>query len=175
MSFPWYELNELDYVMIGLVTLSALVSFFRGFVKEALSLTVWVLGFVLAFKFAPVLEKQIHGITHWGMLSYFAGFIIIFVGVWLIGLLVSLIIRSVVVRVGLGLGYRLLGVCFGVIRGLLIVSVLLMFINMSPYRNNNFVHSSKIAPSFQRIVANLDRFIPRNTQRVGHWAMGGNS
>jgi membrane protein required for colicin V production len=174
-SIPWYEFNWLDYTMIAVVGLSVLVSFFRGFIKEALSLTVWAIGFALAFKFAPAVEKQIHQITHWEMLSYLVGFAAIFFGVWLLGMLLSIAIRSIVSRVGIGVGDRVIGMCFGAIRGLLLVSVMLMFVSMSPYKNSNVVHTSRLAPSFSRVVASLDKFVPTDIQRFTHWAMGGDS
>ena len=40
-----------DYVIIGLIAVSAVTSLIRGFVREALSLAVWVLAFWIAWSF----------------------------------------------------------------------------------------------------------------------------
>ena len=40
--------NGADWAIIAVVVLSVLISLVRGFVKEALSLLVWVLAFVAA-------------------------------------------------------------------------------------------------------------------------------
>ena len=169
----WYDFNWFDYVMIGLVVLSVVISFFRGFVREAISLCVWAIGLLAAFKFAPLLEQHIHKITNWDMMSYALAFMVIFISVWLVGLLISLVVRTITSGVGLGFVDRLLGVCFGVVRGGLVVAVLLMFISMSPHKDDGFVQGSKIAPRFNRVVALMDHHIPLDMQRLTNFAMAG--
>ena len=45
-------LNAADWVIITVVGLSMLISLLRGFIREALSLAGWVLGFVIAMVFS---------------------------------------------------------------------------------------------------------------------------
>jgi membrane protein required for colicin V production len=174
-QLPWYDLNWFDYTMIALVALSIIVSFLRGFVREAISLSIWAIGLVLAFKFAPPLEQHIHQVTQWNAASYWVAFGVIFLSVWIVGLLISLVIRSIASRVDLGFADRMISVCFGVLRGLLVVSVGLMFISMSPYKNSEAVLTSKLTPHFHRVVATLDHYVPQNMQHLTHWAVGGYS
>lgn len=168
---PWYDLNWFDYTMLGLMALSVIISFFRGFVREAISVCVWVAGVLAAFKYAPLLEQHIHKITDWGMASYVLGFAVIFLSVWLVGLLFSLVIRSMTQGIGLGFADRLLGVCFGAVRGGLIVAMLLMFISMSPYQDKPAVTDSKIAFHLNSMIAMMDRHTPLDVQRLTHFAM----
>ena len=84
-SVPWYSFNWLDYTIVGIVVLSTIVSFFRGFIREAISLCIWAIGIVLALKLAPQLEERIHAVTHWDTLSYVLAFGVVFFSVWLIG------------------------------------------------------------------------------------------
>lgn len=172
-QLPWYELNWFDCAMVALVAVSIIVSFFRGFVREALSLSIWAIGLVLAFKFAPRLEFEIHHVTQWGMGSYLMAFAAVFLCVWIVGLLISLAMRSWVSRVGLGFADRMIGVCFGALRGFLVVSVVLMFVSMSPYKNAQAILTSKLAPRFHKIVATLDHYVPEDMQHLTRWAMGG--
>jgi len=171
---PWYDLNWFDYAMIGIVVMSVLVSFFRGFVREAVSLSIWTVGLILAFKLSPLLETHIHRITHWGMMSYLIAFAVIFLAVWIVGLLISLALRSVISGVGLGFVDRMVGVCFGAIRGVLVVSVMLMFVSMSPFKHASTIQASRIAPEFHKVIAMLDHYVPQDMQRLTQWAAGGN-
>ncbi len=172
-SIPWYDFNFLDYVLIAIVVISVLLSFSRGFIKEIISLCIWIAGVILALKFAPLLELRIQAITNWGLMSYLLGFIVIFLAVWLVGLFIHLAIRSVVSRTGVSFADRVIGGCFGIVRGLLAVSVLLMFIGMSPYNNVPTVHGSRIVPDFNRAVAILDNYVPENMRHFTHWSVGG--
>lgn len=42
-------MNELDWAILAVIGLSALISVMRGFVKEVLSLIVWCAAFFFAF------------------------------------------------------------------------------------------------------------------------------
>jgi len=46
----------IDYVIIGIIALSAIISIVRGFVKEVLSLAAWILAFWVALTFSPQLS-----------------------------------------------------------------------------------------------------------------------
>ena len=48
------DFNNADWVIVGLVALSGLISVVRGFVKEALSLVIWVAALVVASNFKDV-------------------------------------------------------------------------------------------------------------------------
>ena len=50
---PWLEsLTWVDLVVLGIITVSMLLSLFRGLVKEVASLAVWVLAIVGASRLA---------------------------------------------------------------------------------------------------------------------------
>ena len=51
-------LNTGDYIIIGIIAFSVLVSVIRGFVREALSLVTWIVAFWAALNFYhPLAEK----------------------------------------------------------------------------------------------------------------------
>jgi membrane protein required for colicin V production len=45
----WSHLNWLDYAILGILVFSTLVSLVRGFVREAISLVVWIAAIWLGF------------------------------------------------------------------------------------------------------------------------------
>ena len=44
-----------DYTILGIIGLSSLISLMRGFVKEAMSLAVWIAAFFISSKYFRVL------------------------------------------------------------------------------------------------------------------------
>ncbi|MGH8399524.1 MAG: CvpA family protein, partial [Gammaproteobacteria bacterium] len=72
----------IDYLILGIILVSALVSLFRGFLRETVSLLAWIIGFWLALRFARNLGG-LFGFVHNPSLRVVIGFIIIFVAVLL--------------------------------------------------------------------------------------------
>ena len=119
--------NWADWVIVAVVSLSALMSLTRGFVKEALSLLVWVAAFVVAFYFSDrvsvLLVEEVASPT----LRYLAAFAMLFVAVLLLGAVCNFLIVQLVHATGLSGTDRLLGMMFGVCRGVLIALAVLVF------------------------------------------------
>ena len=54
----------IDYIVVAIVAISVLVGALRGLVKEAFSLAVWVVAFLMAFQFSgPLAENLENTIT----------------------------------------------------------------------------------------------------------------
>lgn len=158
-------MNFFDYVIITVITLSTVGSFFRGFAREFMSLVVWIVGIIAALKWSPLIEPHIMSALHWQTMSYVSAFAVIFLAIWLIGLFVSLAIRSVLSRVGLSLVDRLIGLIFGFARGVLLVAVLMMFVNVSALQDSPTIQASVLAPQFHVIALKLTAFVPDDLKK----------
>jgi membrane protein required for colicin V production len=110
-----------DYGVLLVIGVSALVAVIRGFVREVLSLLSWVAAFVAASTFAgkvaPLLPLAIPNDS----LRMLAAFLLVFGATLLAMVVVTLAIVELVRVVGLGFVDRVLGLAFGLARGLLIV------------------------------------------------------
>ena len=51
--------TNVDYVIISIITFSSILSVFRGFVKEALSLFLWFMAIALTASFNGVLSDYL--------------------------------------------------------------------------------------------------------------------
>lgn len=151
-------MNWLD-IVLGLILLASLLSSFRkGLSREVIGLVSVLLALVLGIWLygtaAGYLPRYISSPTA----ANFAGFAIVFCGVLLLGSLLSLIVGKFLRVTGLSFLDHLLGMGFGVLRGLLIGVALLTGImafsgNGSP--PPEVVHS-RMAPYFvggSRVVA----------------------
>lgn len=122
-------LNYIDIAILVLIFLSALVGFIRGFVKEALSLTTWVVAIVLAFVFSEELATHLPFVSH-ELARKALSFILIFVAVIMVGSLISYMINKGIHAIGMGGLDRILGGAFGVIRGALVVTLLVLLLGL---------------------------------------------
>lgn len=112
-----------DIVILGIIVISALISLMRGFVREALSLLGWLVSFWLAVTFAGDLaESFLSGISV-PSLRVAVAFTIIFVLTLVIMALINKLASQLIKKSGLTGADRMIGMIFGVLRGVLIVSV----------------------------------------------------
>lgn len=142
----------IDYVILAIVGLSTLVSLARGFVKEAISLVIWVSAFVVASQFYLDLASFLTNISD-QLLRNAAAIAILFIATIIVGSLVNYVISQLVEKSGLTGTDRILGLVFGAIRGVLIVSALLFFVDaFTPLSDSPWWQQSKLIPEFKVIV-----------------------
>jgi len=117
------HLTAVDWVIIVVLLLSTLLSLWRGFVREALSLAGWVAAFLVANLFvdqmASLLATTIENITG----RYVAAFAILFVATLVAATFVTFLAGRVIRAAGLTVLDRVLGTVFGLIRGLILILV----------------------------------------------------
>jgi membrane protein required for colicin V production len=110
-----------DYIIIAILIISAVMGLVRGLLREAIAVITWFLAIVLAWVFAPSLEPLLGGVLDGSPLRIWAARAIIFVGVLLLGGAISVVLGHYV-RVSMFAGMdKFLGFVFGIIRGVVIV------------------------------------------------------
>jgi len=137
-----------DWVIVGIIALSGLLSLKRGFLREAMSLITWVVAFVIARLFSGVLSAHIAPFLPDPAASLMAAFAILFVLTLLCGSLIQMLIIALVRATGLSATDRLLGVGFGVVRGGFVVIVTVALLRMTPVAANDWWQSSSLIPHF---------------------------
>jgi membrane protein required for colicin V production len=156
-------INWADIIIVGIVLFSALISLFRGFVREALSLVSWVLAFLFALNFGHPLSDMLTNYIKSPTLRMGASFGGIFIVV-LIGCgIINYIISTLVDKTGLSGTDRLLGVVFGMVRGVLLVSALLLVAQLTtPMAGEDWWKSSALIQYFEPVEVWLQGFIPQD-------------
>lgn len=145
-------MNWIDFAILGVILLSTVISLIRGFVKEAISLAIWFSAFLIASQFYVDLASYL---THFSDLMVRNGvaIAILFVATLVLGGLINYLISQLVQFTGLSGTDRALGAIFGVLRGVLIVSALLFFLDsFTPSSNSDWWQASVLVPEFSQII-----------------------
>lgn len=109
-------MSGLDLFALAVLAGSTALGLLRGLVKEASSLATWVLAFVGARIFGPLVAPLLPGVESQALrhaLALVLVFIVVLIGGAVMGSLLSGAIRLM----GLGSYDRLLGILFGLLRG----------------------------------------------------------
>jgi membrane protein required for colicin V production len=121
-------MNWLDVVVLAILAVSVAMSFRKGLSREVIGLASVVLAILLGIWFYGTAGSLLAPYLSSHALANFAGFLLVFCGVMLVGHLVSYIVGKFLRVTGLSIFDHLLGAVFGVLRGLLISVALIMAI-----------------------------------------------
>ena len=142
----------IDYIIIGIIAFSIIVSLLRGFVREVLSLASWVVAFIVASQFYPSLAAYLTQIDSLYIRNGTA-IGILFVLTLIVGAIVNFVIAQLVDKTGLTGTDRVLGAAFGLLRGVLIVAAVLFFLDtFTNFEQTEWWKESKIIPHFGVII-----------------------
>lgn len=168
----WSAFNWLDTLICVILAFSVLISLVRGFVREAVSLLIWGGAILLALHYAemlaPIFSKQIASAN----MRYTLSAIIIFFLVLILGAVFNAFVSALVSRTGMGAVDRLVGMIFGLLRGILVVSVLLVFFYAGVVKNKKILETSQLAGYFTPVVVRLQALMPQKLSAMQQWFNG---
>ena len=149
-----------DYVVIGIVTISLVLGLWRGVVSELIALAAWVTGFMAALEFGAATGHVVFtGLTD-PALRVLAGCVLVFVGVLVAMSVIRLAVRSMVKALGLTLSDRLLGMFFGLARGVLLVMMLVAAGGMTSAPQQLWWKEAALAPPLETAVLVAKPWLP---------------
>jgi membrane protein required for colicin V production len=149
-----------DYVLLGVVALSALLGLWRGVVSEILALLAWVAAFLAARAWADPAGAFFAGVVAEPALRYAAGFAVVLVAVLLAFALARLLLSLLLRAAGLGLADRVLGACFGVVRAALIAFVGVLLAGMTALPKAPWWREAALAPPLETAVIAAKPWLP---------------
>jgi membrane protein required for colicin V production len=155
-------MSWVDLIIIVIIIISALISLVRGFVKESLSLASWILaGFIALRYFTPLadlLEPYIESPT----IRTGTGFAILFVSSLIVGAIINYMASQAVTKTGLTGTDKSLGVVFGVARGLLIVTLLVLLAGLTPMPSEPWWNDSTMIEFFSDMANWIKDILPQD-------------
>ncbi|HKJ08040.1 MAG: CvpA family protein [Gammaproteobacteria bacterium] len=149
-----------DYGILAVIGVSALVSLVRGFVREAFSLASWVAALWIALAFFEPLSGRLAQWISIPSLRLGAAFAVLFLAVLLLGALIGYLAGQLVQKTGLTGTDRVLGMVFGFGRGMIIVAVLVLLAGLTAMPRDPWWSESQLLPHFQHLALWLRGFLP---------------
>ena len=147
------QMSNVDLIIVAVVGISTAISLLRGFVREALSLGVWVLALVvsrvLSDPVADILRPYIENSTMRQGVSY----VVLIIATLFIGALLTNAVSDLVRRTGLSSTDRLIGLLFGCARGLIVVMIVVaVMYYLTDFREENWWQESLLIPQVLQLI-----------------------
>ena len=123
-------MNWIDLAIVIILGISMITGFANGFVREAASLLALILGIWGAIKFSGFTAAKLYDYfdmtgSYVGILAFLVTFVLIVVVIHFIGVIADKLVDAV----ALGFVNKLLGIGFGLLKSMLILSVAFVIMN----------------------------------------------
>jgi membrane protein required for colicin V production len=140
-------MNLADLLIIVVLVISVVSAFVKGFFVEVFSLAGVILGLFIAAANYADLAPWIQRVVENHEAANLIAFLVIALLVMLLAGLAGRLLRSLLRLVGLGILDRLLGAVFGLVKGCIVVTLVLMGI-VAFLPRQEWLNSSRLAPVF---------------------------
>ena len=162
MSMIW-----VDYVIIGIIALSAIIGLARGLIREVIALAVWIVAALAAWMFYVPVAEQLTPWIETPSVRMAAAVLILVFGVLIVGAIVAYVLSVLVDKTGLTGTDRLLGMVFGAGRGAVLVALLVFLATLTPVAEDPWWSQSRLLPKFQLLAdLMLDMIPPDVTDKI---------
>lgn len=165
-------MTTVDWVIIGIVVVSTLMSLWRGAGREIFSVITWVAAIYVGVKFATRLDGLFLHFIETQSVRFAAGFLVLFIIVMILGGLLGKLLSSFISFTGLTVVDRILGVLFGMARGVLILAVLVVLAKYTTIPNDAWWKTSKLLPYFDGIATDISAWVQRqgfDPKKIESW------
>lgn len=141
-----------DFVIPVIIIISALFSIMRGFVRESISLLGWIAAFWIALRFANSLAEMFLSSISIPSLRIVIAFTILFVLTLLLVSLINHLVGYLVKRTGLTSTDRMIGMLFGIARGGVVVSILVLLAGFTTLPEDPWWKQSVLLGYFENVA-----------------------
>ncbi len=131
----------LDYSFAVIILVSTIFATTKGLMREIVSIVALAGGFLLAAFYYQVPGAWFSSFMRSESLAHLVGFLVIFVGIILIGAIISFLINKFVKMASLEWVDRLLGAVFGFLRGWLVCSIIVIGLVAFPVKEDLLARS----------------------------------
>lgn len=152
-------MNGADYLFVAVLLVSLGTGILRGFVRESISLLVWLVGLWLAWHFAYVLYPYLGGALAAPGLREWVARILMLSLVLLVGSAVGALASYLVTRAaGLAVTDRMLGALFGLVRAVVMIGIFVMVGQGLGLEGEKWWKDSRLMPWAEHAATWLERY-----------------
>lgn len=149
-----------DYAIITLICISSIIGLLRGFIKEAFSLILWMAAVWVGLNFSRALSVFFEAHITYPSARIAAAFAVLFFLTLILGGVVSFLLSALIEKTGLSGSDRFVGMIFGIARGMVVVSLVIMLAGLTPLPEDPWWKESTLIPPFQSLAVWLREQIP---------------
>lgn len=157
-------MNSLDWMLLVPLFVSGLLGVWRGVVREVMSVLAWVIGVVLAGRFAADLAQLLP--INGDLLPHAVAWVLVLLVVLIAAGLLARLLKQLLSVAGLGLVDRLLGGVFGLVRGTMVLMLLVLVIGLTPFKKYPIWTSSQVVPLVQLLLEFVKPVLPVPLERL---------
>lgn len=158
-------MTMLDLIVLLVLLLTVVRGLMRGMIDTLFSLGAWVLAFLLgkwgALLVAPLLPAGVENPA----VRYFAGFVVMFLGVLVGVLLLGHAMASLVKAVGLGGVDKVLGGVLGLVKGLVILVGFTLAAGLTSLPRTDFWKKAAFSDSLQAMANPALPLLPKDVAK----------
>ena len=153
-------MNWLDYVLLAIIVVTAVVGIVKGFIRQVVGLVAVIAGLVLAVVYYEQMAHVFQTFVKNQLVSNFLGFLLIFVIVLVAGAILGHLITKAMVG-PLAFVNRLFGAIFGLVKAVLICGIL-VFALVSFEVAKPAVETSVLAPACLGVTRAVVNLVPKD-------------
>ena len=152
--------------MVALLVASAIWGAWRGLVYELLAIANWLVAAALTGLLAPLVVEWVPFLAGNGLLAVAVRYVVVFVVFIFVGGFIASLVRRVISNSGLRPADRSLGAIFGLVRGVLILSVLTFLVFAFGFQAEAWWQSSVGAHWLCAGLQTLKPLLPQGLERL---------
>jgi membrane protein required for colicin V production len=145
----------IDYLLLAMIALSAVMGLFRGFIAEAFSLLGWIVGAWAAWRFGFQVAEWLPDFFGYRTAQVWVARGAILVGVLILTGVANAIVSFVMGRTGLDGTDRVVGLIFGLGRGIVLTGITVSVLEFAGFQESSWWRESTLIPYAEPIVDSL--------------------
>ncbi len=154
--------SGIDLLILVLIAISMFISAIRGFFKEAVSLATWVGAILITLlftsRFATLLPRDT---IESAEARYAISALILFFSSLILGALINYLLQKILSTTEKSRTDLLLGIGFGAMRGIVIVTILVLLANLFPgFKQEAWWRQSFFIPPLQTVAQFIHARLP---------------
>ena len=156
----------LDGILVGFTLVSAMLAMVRGFSREVLSIASWAAAAIAAFFFYKPVVPYVQPYIENEKIAMAAAAGVVFIVALIVVTIITMKIADFIIDSRIGALDRTLGFLYGAARGVLVVSVGLLFFNwLVGDKSPTWIADAKSRPLLESIGTKLENMLPEDPEK----------